>query len=404
MIRHVFTLVWHRKRANLLVILEMAATFLVLFAVAGFGLHYYRLYRLPLGFEVDDTWTVSVSTGEPTGASLVGPWQEGDGARLEEIAGVLEGLREVRSVHYLQFSPFTDFSWRLSPRQWQGRVIQAGANWASGDLPEAIGMKLLEGRWFGRQDDGLDAIPAVINARLRDELFSGESVLGARLTLAPNQPPLEVVGVFEDFRSGEFSESGPYIFLRLDMDNDASRTFFGPPGLLLKLAGGVGLQFEEALLETLRRVGGDWEFEVMPWPQARESRLRDFAGIFLVAAVVVFSLLLMVGFGLLGVLWQNVIRRTGEIGLRRAMGAPAVAVRRQIVLELLAMASLALFLGFVVVIQLPLTGVIPALGWSLFIPSTIVSAGILLGFCVLFSLYPSFQATRRDPVEALRYE
>jgi putative ABC transport system permease protein len=107
---------------------------------------------------------------------------------------------------------------------------------------------------------------------------------------------------------------------------------------------------------------------------------------------------------MLGVLWQNIIRRMPEMGLRRAVGATADAVRLQVVLELVAMTSLALMLGFIIVVQLPLSGVWPILDWALFIPAVITSTLVLLGACVLFALYPSYLATSRDPVDALRHE
>jgi ABC-type antimicrobial peptide transport system permease subunit len=79
-------------------------------------------------------------------------------------------------------------------------------------------------------------------------------------------------------------------------------------------------------------------------------------------------------------------------------------VRLQVVLELVAMACLALVAGFVIVVQLPLSGLWQILDWQLFIPALITSTLVLLVACALFALYPSYQATRRDPVEALRHE
>jgi putative ABC transport system permease protein len=92
------------------------------------------------------------------------------------------------------------------------------------------------------------------------------------------------------------------------------------------------------------------------------------------------------------------------MGLRRAMGATAGAVRTQVVLEVLSIAVLALLVGMVIVVQLPLSGVLRMLDWNLFLPSAVLSAAVVLALCSLFALYPSYQATRKEPVEALRYE
>ena len=67
-------------------------------------------------------------------------------------------------------------------------------------------------------------------------------------------------------------------------------------------------------------------------------------------------------------------------------------------------AVFALALGIAVVAQFPLSGILRALDWELFVPAVALSSLLLLALCVLFALYPSYQATRQDPVEALRYE
>ena len=45
------------------------------------------------------------------------------------------------------------------------------------------------------------------------------------------------------------------------------------------------------------------------------------------ACLITSFLMIMVGLGLVGVLWLNVTRRTAELGLRRAMGASSISVR-----------------------------------------------------------------------------
>ena len=65
----------------------------------------------------------------------------------------------------------------------------------------------------------------------------------------------------------------------------------------------------------------------------------------LAVGVVAGFLMLMVALGLTGVLWQNVTQRTREIGLRRAKGATARRIHRQILGELLVMTTLALAAG-----------------------------------------------------------
>src|SRR5690606_31046479 len=152
----------------------------------------------------------------------------------------------------------------------------------------------------------------------------------------------------------------------------------------------------------LQRAAPGWDFDANSWSTSREAHVRLYVTRLLIAACVVACLLLLVGFGLLGVRCRNVLRRTPEMGVRRGTGPPASAARWQVVLELVAVALLALALGLLIVVQLPLAGAIAALDWSLFVPAALVSSAVLLALCILFALYPSYQATRHDPVDALR--
>lgn len=390
MLRHAFLLVWQRKRANALLIVELVATFLVLFTLAGFALHFYRVYQQPLGFNVANTTSVSISTG----AALI----DADRATFRNVIGVVEQMDGVAAVELLRDPVFAvgGSGTRVTVG---GQEIRLEVNAASAGFPEATGMKLLQGRWFGPEDEAQDSstMSVLVNKVYAD--LAGEDVIG---TLMPNaDQPQRVVGIFEDFREhGEFVASRPFMLQRLRPEAE----FRQLPLLVVVNQPGVGPAFEESLLAVLQRAAPGWDFDANSWSTLREAHVRLYVTPLLIAACVVAFLLLLVGFGLLGVLWQNVIRRTPEMGVRRAMGAPASAVRWQVVLELVAVALLALALGLLIVVQLPLAGAIAALDWSLFVPAALVSSAVLLALCILFALYPSYQATRHDPVDALRYE
>ena len=58
MIRHFLKLAWRRKRGNALLIVEVFASFLVVFAVATATIQLARSYRAPLGFDYENVWTI----------------------------------------------------------------------------------------------------------------------------------------------------------------------------------------------------------------------------------------------------------------------------------------------------------------------------------------------------------
>ena len=57
MIRHVFKLIWNRKRTNFLMMTEIFVSFLVLFAVVALGVYTADNWRRPLGFSIDRVWS-----------------------------------------------------------------------------------------------------------------------------------------------------------------------------------------------------------------------------------------------------------------------------------------------------------------------------------------------------------
>ena len=98
----------------------------------------------------------------------------------------------------------------------------------------------------------------------------------------------------------------------------------------------------------------------------RQALRMGLAPVLAVSLVAVF-LLMMVAMGLAGVFWQSIAQRRSEIGVRRAAGATAGGVVRQIVGEVWAMVSLVVLVGLVLTAQLPLFGVAQWIGMPIFV-------------------------------------
>jgi len=120
--------------------------------------------------------------------------------------------------------------------------------------------------------------------------------------------------------------------------------------------------------------------------------------------VVAAFLMLMVGLGLVGVVWQNVTQRTTEIGLRRALGGTATAIYTQVLGELVVITSVGLLLGTGLVVQLPLLGVMTFVGTRVFLVGLGTSLALIYLLTLLCGLYPSMLASKIQPAEALHYE
>jgi putative ABC transport system permease protein len=123
-----------------------------------------------------------------------------------------------------------------------------------------------------------------------------------------------------------------------------------------------------------------------------------------VAGTIGLFLVLMVALGLTGVLWQNVTKRTRELGLRRAMGASGASVHRQVLGEVALLATFALVAGSIVVLQFPMLGIFKFVTKGAFTAAFISALATIYALTVLCGLYPSWLASRLQPADALRYE
>jgi putative ABC transport system permease protein len=124
-----------------------------------------------------------------------------------------------------------------------------------------------------------------------------------------------------------------------------------------------------------------------------------------VVGIIAAFMLVMVAFGLFGALWQNTTQRIPEIGLRRAIGASAGQIYRQIVAEQFLLSSVAIVLGLALLVQLPLTGVFGEhLNWAVFAQAAGLSMAAIYLLSLLCALYPGWRASRLSPTEALHHE
>jgi putative ABC transport system permease protein len=99
-----------------------------------------------------------------------------------------------------------------------------------------------------------------------------------------------------------------------------------------------------------------------------------------------------------------VVRRTREMGVRRAAGASAGAVCGQILLEVLVIGSSAIVIGGLLAIQIPLLSIVPQIDWAAALPALGLSALLILMLAAGAALYPALLASGREPADALRYE
>ena len=407
MIRHLWKLIWNRKKHHLLIVLEIFICFLAAFVVITMGVNYWVRYRTPLGFSYQNVWRINVVFDELLNMMDSGNVEKNKELmdRVYRLEEALEDFPEVSASALVVAPPYAVFS--METYYQSDRTKFAYRFYTESDtLPDVMDLQIIQGRWLGREDDGQDYDPVVINREFAEKAFGSEDPLGKTLgdRTSPDGRSRKIVGILTDYRvSGELAATGPLAISRISRNNPNS--IFFPRTLLVRVLPGTSLASEEKIVNRLQSMEREWSFMVSPLEVLRQDYLKGRILPLIILGVGAFFMILMVGSGLFGVLWMNVVRRTQEIGLRRAHGATAFAVCRQLLMEMLLIATLGIGLGAILLLPL-----IPILAFNSVIEigaafgGTIVSALLIYGIVAFCALYPAFLAARVHPAEALHYE
>jgi putative ABC transport system permease protein len=115
--------------------------------------------------------------------------------------------------------------------------------------------------------------------------------------------------------------------------------------------------------------------------------------------------LLVGGIGIMNIMLANILERTREIGVRRAIGARRRDIWTQFLVEALTISSFGGLVGILFGFAVS-RGVAFYAEWSTVVTgaSIALSFGVSAAVGLIFGLYPAVRASRLNPVEALRYE
>ncbi|MBJ6143713.1 ABC transporter permease [Hymenobacter sp. BT559] len=399
MLRHLFTLMWNRRRANALLIIEILLAFVVLFAVGTIGAGLWANYRQPLGFEYNQAWQVNLAFGSQPRAERFGTLQQVLG-RLRALPGV-QGVAV--SAANTPFS-FNDSQMSVEKTDAQGRVVHSAETVnifnVGPELRQVMNLNMMAGRWFEPADVAPSAHgPIVIDERLREAFFpSNEQAVGKLLSFDKKQ--WRVVGVMQAYRAdGELQDPVPAVVQPVF----AADTTFLPDALLLRVAAGSGAALEKRLTDEIRRIGPGWSATVRTLPEMHASQVKTLLTKPVLLSVMSIFLLLNMALGLFGVLWLNISQRRAELGVRRALGATAGAISRLVVGETLVVTTFGLVLGLLIAVQFPLLGAfeVPA---GVYLTAMGLAAVGLYGLAAVCALYPGRLAAGIRPAVALREE
>lgn len=275
---------------------------------------------------------------------------------------------------------------------------------------EASKTAFSRGAPWSETEETLKASVAVIDASLAERLFGEEEAVGR--TIRVGRVQFRVVGVAVPTRAGSGDlDDRVYVPLRvlrarIASVRDGRVDFILVIPKSLEDADAAKIETRAILAQRYRARGnGQSDFRVGSEEEELRARAETVAVLSNLFVLVAGVSLLVGGVGVMNIMLVSVAERVREIGIRLAIGAQGADVLLQFLVESVALT----LLGGVCGVLGGFVGV-AAVGYFLHMTvsvspmSIVVGAGTSVTIGLVFGFFPALQASRLDPVEAMRAE
>ena len=309
----------------------------------------------------------------------------------------------------------------VAPSYSSGMQLVAGSKNTSaqitGTTPEYMTVNNLEiasGTFFSYDDYNRGNKVVVLGPNVVEDLFGESDPIGQQMRMGTIV--VRVIGVLES-KGGMFSSTDSGALMPLTAMQQTVAQPRTPQGG--RVVSTISLtvtdeQYTQAVIDSitsllrnrhqLTPIAQD-DFNIMSTEEIASS-VSEAMGTFslLLGAIAAISLLVG-GIGVMNIMLVSVLERTREIGIRKALGARERDIWGQFLIEaaLLSLTGgvIGIALGWVLSYILGKTGFMPTLVTA---DVVVLAVSVAVGIGLFFGFYPAWNASRLDPIEALRSE
>jgi predicted permease len=343
---------------------------------------------------------------------------------FREIDERIQHAVGARMVAPALYAPMTGDSWnegvRIAGRPEPPAKEDTGAGYAR-VMPgffETIGARMVQGRAFGEQDTGTSRNVAVVNEAFARRFFKGQSAIGQHFGVNKIKyaSKMEIVGVVRDMRYMTYDYKDPVrpmfwlpetqTVSYEDADYQAGEIWSHYLYNIVIWAPGNQAGMEERVRKVLASIDPTLVlYSVDPYSKVlsgnfqQENMIAKLTMLFGVLGLVLATV------GLYGVMAYSVEQRTGEIGLRMALGADRAGVVGMVLGGAFWQVGIGLVIGIPAAIGIGRLMTDQLFGVQPSDPVMLMAATVLLCVAaVVACLIPATRAASVQPMVALRNE
>ncbi|MDX8437571.1 ABC transporter permease [Mesorhizobium abyssinicae] len=301
------------------------------------------------------------------------------------------------------------------------QLVTSFDNWSAGvqgvteDYFAARDRTLDAGRLIDDQDVETGAKVVMLGATTAEKLFPDEDPIGR--TVRVNTLPMEVIGLLG--RKGQTMDGSDLDDLALVPLSTARDQLFGRSTAKARSVSMITIKVTdqrkikegiEEVREVLRfqhrlAAAQPDDFRINNIAETARAQEESSAALTKLLAAIASISLLVGGIGIMNIMLVSVTERTREIGIRMAIGAKPAAVMIQFLTE----ATILSVAGGIAGAAIGFAGAVVAetrFGMRIELTADPVMLAFLFSALVgvVFGMYPAIQASRKSPLEALRYE